>query len=382
MFSSRLPSNLSPNRLSRLTAEMRRGGADLLDLTESNPTRVGLRYPAQSILDGFADSRILAYEPAPFGMAEARGAIAALEGVPVENVVLTTSTSESYSWLFKLLCDAGDEILVPQPSYPLFEHLAGLESVTATRYPLRYDGRWSIDLQALERAISGKTRAIAVVNPNNPTGSYLNHGELEALDRIASERGLALIADEVFRDYSFDPDVKRTFAVPKPQSLVFRLNGLSKMLGLPQLKLGWIILVGPENPILETRERLEMIADSYLSVGAPVQIALPSLLASRETIQNQIVARIRSNLKFLHESLEGSTCSVLHTEGGWNAVLRVPSTRSEEEWAMSLLAEQRVLVQPGYFFDFEAEAYLVLSLLPAQHIFEKGVRRLVDLTSG
>jgi alanine-synthesizing transaminase len=365
MFSSRLNWNATPNRLSELLAR-KRAETRILDLTESNPTHAGLQYP-EHLLDFFRDRRMLVYDPASAGMLAAREQVAGLYGVSTERVVLTTSTSEAYSWLFKLLCDPGDEILAPQPSYPLFEFLAALESVRIVPYPLVYHGAWSPDLTALEAAITPRTRAVVVVNPNNPTGSYLKLRELDELAAICSRHNLPLISDEVFADYALTPDPQRVSTlVNLPAPPTFCLNGLSKLIGLPQMKLGWIVTNNSS-----ARDRLDLIADTYLSIGAPVQYALPHLLAARAAIQAQIMERLRGNLAFLQSQFATRT-----VEGGWSAILQVPRVRTEEQWALELLERHDVLVQPGYFYDFESEAFLVLSLLTLPATFQEGVKRL------
>jgi hypothetical protein len=374
-FSSRVPWDLRPNRLSRLLEEQRRSGVPILDLTESNPTAAGFDYPPE-VLEALAGPRGLVYEPAPAGLASARQAVSRYyrargEDVSAERVLLTTSTSESYSYLFKLLCGPGDEILAPRPSYPLFEFLAALESVRVVQYPLRYHGEWSIDLEALESAVTARSRAVVLVNPNNPTGSFLKQGELERLAAL----GLPVISDEVFADYAFGPDERRVASLASLEGVpAFCLSGLSKVSALPQMKLGWIVANRRE-----PYERLELIADTYLSVSTPVQHALPALLEARIPMQAQIKARLRRNLEFLRASVAGgSAARVLDVEGGWCATLQVPRVKSEEEWALDLLEARHVLVQPGFFYDFESEAYLVLSLLTREDVFEKGVRRLLE----
>lgn len=380
MFSSRLNWSQRPNRLSTLLDEKRQSGTQVLDLTESNPTRVGLAYPEAEILAALADTSALRYHPSPRGLDSAREAVAAYyrdrgTQIPAGNILLTASTSEAYAYLFKLLANPGDEILAPRPSYPLFEFLAGLESVNIRQYPLRYDGVWHIDFDALEQAITPRTRGIVVVNPNNPTGSFLKRAELEVLDALAAERGLAILSDEVFRDYPFGQDADRVSTlVGDPNALTFSMSGLSKIAGLPQMKLGWIVMSGPGSE--EAFDALELIADTYLSVSTPVQVALPRLLALSSGIMEQIRQRTASNLARLRESMHGSAATLLRTEGGWYAVLQVPRTRTEEEWTLKLLDESDVLVQPGFFFDFESEAFLVLSLLPAPAKFAEGVTRL------
>lgn len=388
LFSGRLNWSLQPNRLAQLVDAKRQAGAAILDLTESNPTRVGLAYPQAEILAAMADPSALRYHPSPRGLDSARQAVAGYYRergieIPAARVLLTASTSEAYGYLFKLLANPGDEILAPRPSYPLFEFLAGLESVRIRQYPLRYDGVWHVDFDALEQAITPRTRGIVVVNPNNPTGSFLKRAELDRLDRLAAERGLAVLSDEVFRDYAFaafaeDPERVSTLA-GDPRALTFSMSGLSKIAGLPQMKLGWIIASGPGSDA--ALDALELIADTYLSVSTPVQVALPRLLALSGEILEQIRARTASNLARLREAVRGSAATLLRDEGGWYAVLQVPRTRTEEEWTLQLLEEFDVLVQPGFFFDFESEAFLVLSLLPEPAAFAEGVSRLLHVAA-
>jgi len=380
VFSSRLNWSLRPNRLSALLEEKRAAGADVLDLTESNPTRAGFAYPQAEILTALADTDALRYHPSPRGLDSAREAVAGYyrdrgTKILVENILLTASTSEAYAYLFKLLANPGDEILAPRPSYPLFEFLADLESVHIRQYPLRYDGVWHVDFDALEQAITPRTRAIVVVNPNNPTGSFLKRAELDVLDSLAAERGLAILSDEVFRDYAFADEGDRVSTLAgERQALTFSMSGLSKIAGLPQMKLGWIVASGPRRA--EALEALELIADTYLSVSTPVQVALSRLLALSGGITEQIRQRTASNLARLRETMLGSAATLLRTEGGWYAVLQVGRSRSEEEWTLKLLGESNILVQPGFFFDFESEAFLVLSLLPEPAKFAEGVSRL------
>jgi alanine-synthesizing transaminase len=379
MFSHRLPFHLPRNSISDAIEQRRAAGLELLDLTESNPTRAGILYPAADILCGFQHPQSLVYDPSSNGLPEACGLIASLHRVDSNRVVLTASSSEAYSWLFKLLCDPGDEILTPRPSYPLFEHLAALESVGIRQYPLRYDDGWFIDFDPLEAAIRPTTRAIVVVNPNNPTGSYLKPWELDRLRQICARHNLALISDEVFSDYHLTPlDLRSLTSVD--DVLTFCLGGLSKMVGLPQMKLGWLIAGGPDELRKEALARIDLIADNFLSVGTPVQYALPDLLAARSAIQQQILDRLRANLCWLREAAIPSDIRLLEVEGGWYAILRVPQVRSEEEWTLALL-RRGVLVQPGYFYDFESEAYLVVSLLTPEPVFREGIARLVSEVS-
>ncbi len=371
-FSSRLKWDLRPNPLSARLDEKRRAGSVILDLTESNPTHAGFDYP-RSTVDALADPSALRYDPSPRGMLKAREAVAryyAARGreVAPSQILLTASTSEAYSYLFKLLTDPGDEILTPRPSYPLFEFLAALELVEVHQYPLRYDGAWHLDFAALEHAVTPRTRAIVVVNPNNPTGSFVKPDEWERLESL----GLPILCDEVFSDYAFGSAVARSDA---NRMLTFSMSGLSKSAGLPQMKLGWIVASGPGHE--SALQQLELIADTYLSVATPVQLALGRLLESSGQVREQIRDRTRSNLIDLQNGFRGSSAQVLNVEGGWNAVLQVPRTRTEEEWSLELLTAHDVLVQPGFFFDFETEAFLVVSLLTPPEIFHEGVRRIL-----
>jgi alanine-synthesizing transaminase len=384
VFSSRLKWDAPMNPLATLLAEKRRAGANVLDLTESNPTRAGFEYPGDEILAALAEARCLRYDPAPRGLDSAREAVSkyyAERGVAVEpsRILLTASTSEAYGYLFKLLADPGDEILAPRPSYPLFEFLAAMESVQIRQYPLRYDGAWHIDFEALEQAASPRARAIVVVNPNNPTGSFLKREEWARLEEFAAARGMAILSDEVFSDFGLAPDSAREATLAGGcNALTFSMSGLSKIAGLPQMKLGWIVAGGPGHEA--ALNGLEWIADTYLSVATPVQVALPGLLQAGEAVRAQILERIRANLEFLRRAIgSGSPCQALTVEGGWYAILRVPGTRSEERWALDLLAHQNVLVQPGFFYDFESEAFLVLSLLTPSQVFQQGVDQVLHL---
>lgn len=384
MFSARTRWDLRTNRLDAIREEKRAAGEVVLDLTESNPTNVGLDYP-EDLLAPLAEARGLRYEPMPFGLPSGREAVAAdfaRRGFPIDasRVVLTASTSEAYAFLLKLLCDPGDEVLVPRPGYPLFEYLAGLENVRPVAYPFEHDGEWHLDLAALRERATSRARALVVVSPNNPTGAFLKRSELEALEAFCAERGLALVADEVFADYAFRADPRRAGSVARDgEALAFALGGLSKSCGLPQLKLAWMAVAGPEPRRREALARLEVVADTYLSVGTPVQRALPALLARRAELQEPIAERVAATLAALRQRLPpGCPASLLEPEGGWYAVLRIPATLPESQRVERLLAERNVLVQPGYFFDFPREAFLVLSLLPRPGAFDLGVERILD----
>jgi len=327
------------------------------------------------------------YEPQPAGAPAAREAVAAYyraRGITVEpgQVMLASGTSEAYSWLFKLLCDPGDEILIPKPSYPLFDFLAGLEAVRPVPYWLAYDGRWWLDWQSLEAAAGARSKAVVVVQPNNPTGSLLNAGEIERLAGFCAERGLAIISDEVFADYPLEADLVPC-VLEQEGAGCFVLGGLSKAAGLPQMKLSWIVAGGPASWREAALRRLELIADTYLSVGTPVQCALPALLEAGRQVREQIRLRVRHNYEWLKGSLAADpVVALLAAEAGWYAVLRVPPVRSEEEWCVELLVRQGVLVEPGYFYDFAHGPYLVVSLLTPPPVFQEGIRRLREMAGG
>lgn len=379
MFSKRSTWELQPNPLSQALAARTQAGLPVLDLTLANPTQAGLRYPPQlqAILAG-ADASV--YTPDPLGLLAARQAVSGYyaargQAVAAEELILTCSTSEAYALLFKLLADPGDEVLVPQPSYPLFEFLAGLESVQTRPYPLRYREGWQLDLDRLAAALTPRTRAIVLVHPNNPTGSLVGAGERALLEELALERGLALIADEVFGDYLWEenPPVP-SFAGPA-RALTLVLSGLSKVLGLPQLKLGWMAVQGAG--AAEARARLEIIADTYLSVATPVQQALPHLLELRPAIQAQIQERVKDNRRWLAGQLARCPeARLLAAQGGWYAVLDT-GVQDEEELVLDLLRQEGVLVHPGFFFDFPTEGMLVLSLLTPPQVLQQGVELLL-----
>ena len=381
MFSQRTDWKLAPNRFAEALEQVRRAGASILDLTISNPTRGGLTYDEAAILDSLRNARSLDYDPQPKGLLSAREAVAAYyqergESVDPESLVLTTGTSEGYAFAFGLLANPGDELLVAKPSYPLFDFLADLQDVKLVAYSLIYDHGWQIDFHTLEQAINEKTRAIVLVHPNNPTGSYVNARERARLSELCAEHNLALIADEVFLDYSHDGSRRHSF-VSNKNALTFTLSGISKISALPQMKLAWIAVSGPEFQKRAAIARLEVIADTYLSVSAPVQWATQALLEQRETIQPQLGDRVRTNLGELDLQLANQKdCSRLAVEGGWNAVLRVPATRSDEELAVNLLHECGVLVHPGHFYDFPQDGYLVLSLISRVEEFREGISRL------
>ena len=392
MFASRTNWPLVPNRLSELAEKFRREGRPFLDLTESNPTRCGFDFDIAQALRALADSRSLTYEPDPRGLPHARQAVAdyyAGRGIHLDpaQIFLTSSTSEAYSYIFRLLANPGDAILVPRPSYPLFDFLAGLNDLELIPYPLTYHDGWRIDLNALASSLSTasrKVRAILVVHPNNPTGSYVNREELQSLLMHCREHELALVADEVFSDYALANDAARVAShAGVSEALTFTLSGLSKISALPQMKLAWVIVNGPLDVLREAEARLEVIADTYLSVSAPLAHALPTLLESRRILQPQILERVRSNLCGLDEQL-APDCPVnrLRVEGGWYAILRVPSTRADDDWAIELLSRDAVFVHPGHFYDFPSQGHLVISLLPRPEVFQEGMRKLLARISG
>jgi alanine-synthesizing transaminase len=387
MPSSRLPRNLELNEVARAVAAKRRGGASIIDLTETNPTGAGFSYPAD-LLAGLADPRALEYEPQPLGLWSARAAVAAdfrRRGIVIsaDRVALTSSTSEAYALLFKLLCDAGDEVLVPHPSYPLFEHLTRLESVTAVPYALEYHGSWRVDIDSVRRAASDRVRALLIVSPNNPTGSFLHRDDLAALSELAAANRWAIIGDEVFADYPLDPAPAAAPVLPGTGVITFSLGGLSKSAGLPQLKLGWIGFGGPAKEVDDFLAAYEIVADTYLSVSTPVQAAAASLIGHGAAIRAQILARVRRNLDALRTAAAAHPAvDVLRVEGGWSAVLQVPQLGSEEALVLELLDKDDVLVHPGYFFDFAREAYVVVSLLVEPAAFDRAIAKLLARATG
>jgi alanine-synthesizing transaminase len=397
MFSHRVPVDHTANRLSVAITARRARGEPILDLTESNPTRCGFVHDEPSLLAALASPAALLYEPHPQGLLSARTAVAAYYGeagaaVHPESLFLTTGTSEAYAHIFKLMADPDDEILVPTPGYPLLDVLSGLEAVRIVPYLLRYGATgngaagWTIDRERLRASISTRTRAIVVVSPNNPTGSFLKHDELDDLNALCSEFDLALIVDEVFSDYGGEADSSRVrTAARNDASLTFTLNGFSKLVGLPQVKLGWISVSGPAELVRPASERLAYVTDAYLSVSAAVQHAAPVILRQRSGVQRQINRRLEDNSRSLHESLSRvPSCQVLPREGGWYSIVRIPDEASDEELSISLLERDGVLVHPGYFYDFPAGTFLVLSLLPDEETFRRGVasfaRHLLERT--
>ena len=365
-FSSRTNWNPPTNRLT-LARQRRRG--DIFDLTESNPTRAGIEYPLDALAEIIARAARAPYTPDPLGLLGAREALAEELRCGVDDIIITASTSEAYAFLFKLLCDRGDNVITAIPSYPLLEHLSALELTSLRAFALQFHRRWEIEIERVLHAMDGRTRAIVVVNPNNPTGSYVTAEEQAALAQL----GLPVISDEVFLDYPLEG---RGSTLVRDDTLSFTLGGLSKSAGLPHYKLGWIRVSGPRKH--EALAALELIADNFLSVATPIQVAFPEVLKIAPQIRAAIAARIRRNLDHLR-SLSFPSIRVLPVEGGWSAVLRVPSTQSDEDLAVRLVEEQGVITHPGYFFDFDSNGYLVISLLTAPATFDEGIRRLLSM---
>jgi alanine-synthesizing transaminase len=382
MFAERTNWNLAGNRLSEALARHRAGGKRLYDLTASNPTECGFDYDSEVILAALRNAAALRYVPNPKGLEGARLAVAEYYSarglrIPADDIVLTASTSEAYSFVFRLLCNPGDELLIPAPSYPLFGFLADILDVKLVRYPLVYEHGWQIDFHSLQQAIASRTRGVIVVNPNNPTGHFIKPSELAKLNEICAARQMALIADEVFLDFSLGKE-KRLSIAGNDGALTFTMSGLSKIAGLPQMKMAWVIARGPEQLKSQALERLEVIADTYLSPSAPVQLATPIFLEQRHRFRKQVMARLRRNLAELDRQLAArKSCDRLEVEGGWYAVLRVPGVRSDEELAVELVTERDVYVHPGHFFDFSGDRYLVVSLIAREEEFAEGVRRIL-----
>ena len=383
MFADRTRWNLAPNRLSEALAQHRAAGKPLFDLTASNPTECGFEYDSEAILKALCNPAALVYEPNPKGLAVARRAVASYYSehgarADAEDMLLTTSTSEAYSFVFRTLCNPGDEILVPAPSYPLFSFLAEIQDVKLVSYPLIYDHGWQIDFHSLEQAITPRTRGVIVVHPNNPTGHFCKPKEMARLTEICATREMAVIADEVFLDFSLTGEQQRSFAA-NAEALTFTMSGLSKICGLPQMKAAWLVVSGPEALKTEALARLEVIADTYLSMNAPVQLAIPAFLEQRQDFQKQVITRVRCNLADLDRQLAGQqSCSRLEVEGGWYAVLRVPATGSDENLGVDLLLRRDVYVHPGHFYDFASNGHLVVSLIATHLEFQDGLRRLLQ----
>lgn len=380
MFSQRTNWKLTPNKYTQALDAMRSAGQPLVDLTVSNPTECRLSYDCAAILQAYQNENALKYQPEPRGLLAARQAVARYyredhgEIVDPGNVLLTTSTSEAYSYAFRLLCNPHDEVLVPKPSYPLFDFLADLQDVTLIPYRLQYVHGWFIDFESMIRALTPRTRAILLVHPNNPTGSYIKSEELNRLNTLCRERNVALIVDEVFLDYSLCGEERKSF-VANREVLTFTLSGLSKIAALPQMKVAWVITTGPQSLTRPALNRLEIIADTYLSLSSPTQWAFPQLLEQRYSLHQQILERIKGNWNHLKAALAGKeSMELLETEGGWYAILRVVGDRSDEDLAIETMRNAHVLVHPGHFYDFGSDDCLVISLITSPSEFEQGIR--------
>jgi len=383
MFASRFPYRDTANSLTKVLAEKQENGIKVIDLTESNPTRAGFRYDEKLVLTSLSQPGVMAYNPSPQGVLDARQAVAGYyrnhgHEIDPSDVFLCASTSEAYAYLFKLLADPGDEVLIPRPGYPLFELLAGLESVHTVEYPLKYENTWYIDAETLNNSISNRTKAIVVVSPNNPTGSYLKSAELKALNRICTDHNCALIVDEVFLDYRNRSHHQKVLSsCVNNDALTFTLSGFSKILALPQLKMSWIVISGPQRLCDEAKARLEFIADTYLSVSSTIQTAADSLFGLQESIQSQIIGRVEENGKMLDALFDdGHHLDLLYREGGWYAVARIKKEIQDEQLTNQLLEFDDVYVHPGYFYNFAGNDHIVISLLPEQHLFQTGINRL------
>ena len=381
-FSQRTAWDTNESDWARKLRQRRESGGLVLDLTAGNPTQCGFHYDTEEILAALINPAALEYDPDPRGLLRAREAVSRYysdHGAAIDpsQIFLTTSTSEAYSYLFRLLCDPGDEVLMAQPSYPLFDFLATLDDVRLTSYPLFYDYGWHIDVGSLRERITPRTRAVVVVHPNNPTGHFTKAHERRQLEEICVEHGLALIVDEVFLDYPLEAhEAHWSFAAGEHPALTFVLSGLSKVAALPQMKAAWIACLGPAAELGEASARLEVIADTFLSMNAPIQHALPQWLAGRESLQRQIQLRTRTNLTMLDKALSGQThIGRLIVEAGWYAVLRIPALQPDELTASHLL-DAGVAVHPGHFFGFSGSGWLVVSLLSSELKFSIGISKL------
>lgn len=387
MRSDRLPLHLGINQVAQALEARLAAGQPVVDLTESNPTRVGLHYP-HDLLAPLADAAALRYDPQPLGLPSAREAVSGefhRQGlaVPPDRVALTASSSEAYGLLFKLFTNPHDEVLVPQPSYPLFDYLTALDGVRAVPYRVSYHGTWRIDIDTVEAGLSSRTRALLVVSPNNPTGAYLHRDDLAALVGLCAERHMPLIGDEVFYDYAIDRPAEAVSVLSQDAVVTVALGGLSKSAGLPQVKLGWMGWAGPAPQVAPLLQAYEVVADSYLSVSTPVQVAAPALLASGAAVRDQLMARIRANLALVRARCGAyPSVGVLPVEGGWTAVLQVPAVQGEDALALDLLQHDGVRVYPGYFFDFPREAFLIVSLIVRPDVLAHGLDAVLRRAGG
>ena len=384
MFSTRTDWDLRPSPLYSLLQQKRARVEEVLDLTESNPTKCGFIHSSSELIDSGSLQRSVLYEPDPKGLFSARQAISGWYGrqniaVDPDSIIVTSSTSEAYSFLFRLLCNVGDVVAVPKPSYPLFDYLARLNDILCQEYRLAYDGEWHIDLPSVEDVLSLNAEALILVHPNNPTGSFVKKEERDRIVAEARARQIPIIVDEVFSAFSFARDDRGADSFAGTSStLTFTINGLSKLLGLPQMKLAWIVVSGPDDECAKALQRLEVIADTYLSVGTAVQQVLPRLLSDRETMSEKILIRTRSNYESLRAvCAAGSPATLFQCERGWNALLRLPAKKSDEEWALELLQNAGVLTHPANLFDFDLKSCVVVSLLPEHNVFSEGIRRML-----
>lgn len=388
MFSQRTSWPSHPNKLHAALEQRLHSRLPLHDLTISNPTELGFVYPAREILTALQNPRSLSYQPDPKGLFSARQAVCDYYAgkhlsVDPANIFLTASTSESYSLILKLLCNANETILVPSPSYPLFEYLAQINDVRLQQYSLRYDGGWHIDIESIRASLTPSTRAIILINPHNPTGAFLQATDYPLISQLAAQNNCSVIVDEVFIDYKFDDGIYSGSTAASPEVLTFTLNGISKSCGLPQMKLGWIVVSGPALPTEEAKSRLEILNDTFLSANTPVQTALPELLAAGKKISTSILERVGRNYQFLKNFFTGnSACSVFHCEGGWNGIIRLPRTRSDEVWALELLDQKGIYVFPGYFFDMNDSGCIVVSLLQREEIFHGAIQEIHTYVEG
>jgi len=385
LFAQRANWELTENRISQIRKDLDKKGKEVLDLTISNPSRCDFIYSKEKICKALSREENMAYTPSALGLFSAREAVShyyAKKNVFVDpsNIILTASTSEAYAFLFRLLADAGEGVIFPRPSYPLFDFLVGLNDLKMQTYSLVYEkDKWAIDFKSLEANIASNTKALVVVHPNNPTGSFLNPKEIQTLNDICSQRNIPIICDEVFEDYAFEEEATFPSLIGNKKNLTFVLGGLSKTLGLPQMKVSWIILNGPEDLVRAARMRLEVITDTYLSVNTPAQNALSDWFDEREPIQKEIKKRIRNNRRFMKEAAYKQTgCECLNADGGWYSVLRIPEKFREETFIIELLVQKQIFVHPGYFFDFSDEPYIVLSLLIQENIFREGISRILQ----
>jgi len=382
-FSKRTDWPLSINQLTLTLEKFRKDNIPYLDLTQSNPTHCQFAYSHKKILNPLTNKNNLNYSPSPQGLIEAREVLCAYYKqknlkVSADQIFLTSGTSEAYTYLFRLLTNSDERVLLPSPSYPLFPFLVDINDIGHDYYPLSYNGQWSIDFNSLKKALHPNTKIIILVNPNNPTGSYIKKNELLELNTLCRENNMALLSDEVFYDFGLSQPKDAISLVQNDSVLTFTLGGLSKTLGLPQMKCSWIIMNGPKNLVKQAHDRLEIIADTYLSINTPVQNALKDWLPLKNNIQTQIKLRIHNNLNILKEITRNSShCELLNVEGGWYAILKIPSHLSEEDWVLDFLTKDRVLVHPGYFFEFDHDAHIVLSCLPPPDVFEQGVKMII-----